>query len=203
MHVVVAGCLALAALATFSHGASAAALSSRYTPIDNVSCRFDPIGTEPGDEESQTKRCPGLGGVHVIVNVGGTTTSLGLEWPALRSRAAANRELAAGWSLGEKLEWRGFQKTKGFVPQAAILRVLFNREGSHAIERQVLAVIRVRLGRACLMGAVDMTDDKTPNERARALADGAGRTFVCGRDRPMAAGPPTEWTARVLASSAQ
>ena len=195
--------LLLAIVATSSSAASLDVRASRTTSIANKACRFDAIGAAAGDDESQTKRCPGLVNSRVVVTAAGTRVSLGFEWPHARPRAPFAAHIAVGWSLGETLEWRGNLYQGFFKPDSAIVRLLFNKDGSRTIERQVLAVMQVQTGSACLIGVIDMSADRMPYETAHRLADSKAKSFVCGKDSASVAGSASEWTGRALALSAQ
>lgn len=201
MRIIAYLSLALALIASASCAAPLDVRTSRSTSIANTACRFDPIGTAAGDDEVQTKRCPGLAYTRVIVTAAGTSVSLGFDWPRSRPRAPVAAGIAVGWSLGQSLEWRGNLFQGFFKPDSVIVRVLFNKDGSRSIEHQVLAVIQVQNGSACLIGVVDMGADKSPHETAQRLADAKAAVFACGRDVAGVAGPATEWTGRVLERS--
>lgn len=172
--------------------------ASVYTSLRNADCRFEPADG-PGSEESQTKRCLGVARVRVVVTSGGTSVALGFEWPGANPPADA-RSVVVGWSLGERLEWRGDGSGSHFDPDSVIVRVLFNRDESPQIGHQVLAVLRVRRGSACLRGVVDMSASRTPYELARRVSDDPS-AFVCGETKPSVEGQATEWTSRVVGRS--
>jgi hypothetical protein len=189
-------CLLLACVGL--QAARAAAPESRYTSIENKACRFDPVGKEPGDAEDQLKTCPGLGGTQVLVNSFHAMLRIGFAWPG-KPKVEPALPVVTASSAGMKLEWRGVATRKGFEPYAATVRMLFHEEGK-AGEQHVLAVMRVKRGEACLVGAVDIRANPNGYELARALADTAPQ-FNCKTDKARVVGAETEW-ARSLISSA-
>lgn len=189
----VAVCLLLACAAI---GAAAAA-ESRYTSIENKHCRFDPTGNEPGDAEDQLKTCPGLGGTQVLVNPSHTRLHIGFAWPG-RPKVAPAMAVVTGWSAGFKVEWRGLATRKGFAPYAATVRMRFKNDDKPG-EEQVLAVMRVKRGEACLVGAVDIRANRDAYALARTLADTAPQ-FDCAKDKPRIVGTETESAKAVVAN---
>jgi hypothetical protein len=181
--------------------APAAAEQSRLTSIANVDCIFAPIGDEPGDEEDQLKGCPGLGGAQVLVNALGTRLRIGFRWPKGPSPQKIVWVTEA-WSAGTAVDWRGVSDSKGFKPYAAIIRMKFQKEDTPAAGDQVLAVIRVGRGIACVMGAVDVGANRNPNRLAHALAD-ARPSFNCGTDKPTVGGVTTAAASRIAKGLAE
>lgn len=175
---------------------SADAAQSRFTSIANKDCKFAPIGHEPGEEDDQLKTCPGLGGSKVLVNALETRLRIGFAWQK-DARARAPVWVVEAWSAGFVIDWRGANGSKGFVPYAAIVRMKFARDGGPEVGDQVLAVIRVRHGDACVMGAVDTGANRNANELAREIAD-ARPSFTCGKDRPMIGGIGTPSAAEII-----
>jgi hypothetical protein len=169
--------------------APAAAGQSRLTSIANADCIFAPIGDEAGEEEDQLKTCSGLGGAQVLVNALGTRLRIGFRWPKGPSPQKAIWVTEA-WSAGTAVDWRGVSDSKGFKPYAAIIRMKLQKEDTPAAGDQVLAVIRVGRGIACVMGAVDVGANRNANRLAHALAD-ARSSFNCGRDKPTVGGVTT------------
>ena len=184
-------CVAALTCAGLVEPASAAGRSV-YTSIANKDCRFDPLGKGPDAAENQVKRCRGLEGAQAVVSSYHTVVGLALRWPGSRDAT----DLVTGWSLGEKLEWRG-PAAGPFRPEAVIVRVIFNDPETDK-KHQVLAIMRVKGGKACVMSAVDMTADPKPYETAQRVADEKAPSFVCGRSDRFAAGTPTQWTTHVL-----
>ena len=165
---------------------------SRFTDLVGRACQAEPAGGARAAE--QTKRCPGLGGASVVVTADHSQVALGYEWSA-REKAD---EVLANWSLGYKLEWRGFQTSRGFDPYATVIRVLFN-SGAEPADRPVLAVMRVRRGEACVMAVIDIASNPEAYEMARQLADSRALGFACGRDTARVEGVATPRATQLLA----
>ena len=164
---------------------------SRFTDLVGRSCHTEPFGGDLAAE--QTKRCAGLGGAKVVITAGQSHVALGYEWSG-RERA---EEVLRNWSLGYKLEWRGYKTDSGFEPYATIIRVLFNT-GAEPADRPVLAVMRVRRGEACIMGVVDIATNPDAYEMARQLADRRALGFLCGRDTASLEGVATARASELL-----
>lgn len=185
---ITATILATAMIIVAVSAGSAEAAQSRFTSIANKDCAFDPIGDEPG-EDDQLKTCRGLGGAQVLVNAKGTRLRIGFRWP----KGSYPKKVAwvtEAWSAGFTMDWRGPGSSKGFTPYAAIVRMKFAKDGGPEVGDQVLAVIRVLDGTACIMGAVDIGANKNANKLAHAVAD-AAPAFVCGKDKPVIGGMKT------------
>lgn len=175
---------------------SPTAAQNRFTSIANKDCTFAPIGDEPGDEEDQLKTCPGVGGAQVLVNALGTRLRIGFRWP----KGAHPQKIiwaVEAWSAGLTVDWRGSGKGEEFEPYAAIVRMKFQKQDLPVAGDQVLAVIRVAQGTACVMGAVDTGTNPNANEAAHALADAAA-SFVCGKDKPTIGGMRTKATEEIV-----
>lgn len=168
---------------------------SRYTDLVGGGCRFLANDPRPGD----VKRCRGLDGASPETVAGHTRTQF-----ALRFAPAPAPALLAAWSFGTRLEWRGRAGRAGFVPEAAILRVLLKdpESANPRADGQVLAVLRIDAPRrqACLAAALDASRPEA-NARAREAADRIAPRFRCGADRPTVVGDATMWTAAVLAEA--
>lgn len=185
--------LSLALLSHFVAPAHASTFESRYTSLANGSCIIAPSIDEETDE--QLKTCPGLNGILVVVSGLGTSVQIALAWDGAKADEAP--AVLEAWSAGEKMEWRGPVEAGAFTPQAAIVRMLFPKDGTPDVGHQVLAIIRVEDGQACLLGAVDIGANKDGYELARSRSDKAAG-FECDRDSPVAIGRKTEWTRRIL-----
>jgi hypothetical protein len=178
--------------------AEAAPPQSRYTSIENKDCRFEPVGDAPGEAEDQLKTCPGLGGAKLLVNAFHTSVRIGFAWPG-KPKAKIVLPVVSAWGAGLKVEWRGIAGAKGFEPYAATVRMKY-REDDKPGEQQVLAVMRVTRGAACLVGAVDVRANRDAYELARSLADTAP-TFDCAKDAARIVGTATEWAKSVVAEA--
>jgi hypothetical protein len=165
---------------------------SVYTELLKGRCQFISIDKETNEE--QVKRCPGHAGAEVLTRSSHTNVYLSFRW----SKKRVSEDVVSGWSLGDKVEWRGARNGKQFAPYATIVRVITKhpetmRDGGH-----VLAVIRIDQQSACLAAAVDVSANKEANVVAREAADTFARTFSCQKDKPRLFGPATEWTDQVI-----
>jgi hypothetical protein len=193
MRTIAATLLTFAVLASVP--ANAAAPQSRFTSIENKDCKFAPIGKGAGESEDQLKTCPGLGGARVLVNAFHARLRIGFAWNGRPQARVPN--VVEAWSAGMKVEWRGVAGAKGFEPYAATVRMLFSDEQTGKAGHAVLAVMQVRPGEACLMGAVDVGANKDAYDLARALADTAP-SFTCGSDKPRIRGAVTQWAKAII-----
>jgi len=87
----------------------------------------------------------------VIVSSFGTRVRIGFAWGAGK-RQRSKPSVVEAWSAGEKIEWRSYKGVKGFVPYAAIVRMIFPKDEGPQAGHQLLAVMRVSEDQACLMG---------------------------------------------------
>lgn len=173
--------------------AHASNFESRYTSIANEDCVIAPSIDE--EVEEQLKTCPGVTGISVVVSGLGTSVQIALAWDGTKAEEAP--AVVEAWSAGEKMEWRGPVEAGVFNPQAAVVRMLFPKDGTPDIGHQVLAIIRLQDDQACLLGAVDIGANKDGYELARSWSDKAA-DFECDRDSPVAIGRETEWTRRII-----
>lgn len=169
-------------------------MTSRYTSLMGPECRLAQRQPSGDEVDEEVKRCPGLGGFDVVLFLDHAQTAMTLAPRAARGEP----ETVRAWSVGERIEWRGRSPRGAFRPEAAIVRLKMNREGSPVVARQILAVMRVDERRACLVGLIDMTSNASPYDLARKMADRHAADHQCGRDRPRALGLPTPWTDRLL-----
>lgn len=185
--------LSLALLSLPAAPVHASTFESRYTSLANSSCIIAPSIDEEMDE--QLKTCPGFKGILVVVSGLGTSVQIALAWDGARADEAP--AVVEAWSAGEKMEWRGPVEAGVFNPQAAVVRMLFPKDGTPDVGHQVLAIIRVEDDQACLLGAVDIGANKDGYELARSRSDKAAG-FECDRDSPVVIGRETEWTRRII-----
>lgn len=195
MHRLTTLCFGLFASLLWA-GSSLAAepMTSRYTSLTGSECRLAPRQSSEDEGDEEVKRCPGLGGFEAVLFLDHAQTALTLAPRAARGEP----ETVRAWSVGERIEWRGWPPRGAFRPDAAIVRLKMNREGSPVAARQILAVLRVEERRACLVSLIDMTANPNPYDLARETADRSAADHRCGRDKPRAFGLPTSWTERVL-----
>lgn len=175
----------------------ALAADSVYTELVKGRCRFLPISSVP--EAPQVKTCPGHGGAQPMTTAGGTTVAFGLRW----SKSRSDDDIVTGWSLGNKVEWRGVATGKGFQPYAIIVRVIPKDPDTMRGGGPVLAVIRLEARGACLATGVDVIANADANTLAREAADTIAHGFTCGQDTPRVTGAATQWTQAVLGDGGQ
>lgn len=172
--------------------APAQAPESVYTELLKGRCKF--ISIEKETNEEQVKRCPGHGGAQVLTRASHTTEYLSFRW----SKSRMAEDVVSGWSLGDKVEWRGARTRNGFEPYATIVRVIVKDPDTLVGGGHVLAVVRIGKRDACLAAAVDVSANKEANALAREAADTIARTFACGKDKPRVSGAATRWTEAVI-----
>jgi hypothetical protein len=180
----------LVAVATISVHAQAP--ESVYTELLKGRCKFISIDEETNEE--QVKRCPGHGGAAALTRASHTNVYLSFRW----SQKRVAEDVVHGWSLGDKVEWRGVRNGKQFVPYATIVRVITKDPETLVGGGHVLAVMRMEKQSACLAAAVDATANKDANALAREAADTFARTFSCAKDKPRLFGPETKSTEQVI-----
>jgi hypothetical protein len=185
-------CTVLAAACVLGAPARAQAPESVYTELLKGRCKF--ISIEKETNEEQVKRCPGHGGAQVLTRASHTTVYLSFRW----SKSRMAEDVVSGWSLGDKVEWRGARTRNGFAPYATIVRVIVKDPDTLVGGGHVLAVVRIGKRDACLAAAVDISANKEANALAREAADAIARTFACGKDRPRVHGAATRWTEAVI-----
>ncbi len=146
--------------------------TSAYTPLDLDRCTR--IG--PGEEESDTWRCPGYGGIPLFVGYGDLRFDVdaGEDNHVWESHAAPN-------TLPDRVEWR----LRGGRPRAIIYRLrLTDAEGRAG--RSLLGVETIsRAGEwaGCLVAWID-GDVPNANAVARRYADRDHQSFQCGHSEP-------------------
>jgi len=187
-------CCAVLAAACMLGGATAPAQApeSVYTELLKGRCKFISIDKETNEE--QVKRCPGHGGAQVLTRASHTTVYLSFRW----SKSRMAEDVVSGWSLGDKVEWRGARTRNGFEPYATIVRVIVKDPDTLVGGGHVLAVMRIAQREACLAAAVDVSANKEANALAREAADTVARTFACGKDKPRVSGAATKSTEAVI-----
>lgn len=171
--------------------AHAQAPESLYTELLKGRCKFISIDEETNEE--QIKRCPGHG-AQVLTRASHTTVYLGFRW----SKTHAAEDVVSGWSLGDKVEWRGLRSRSGFAPYATIVRVITKHPETMRGGGHVLAVLRMEKRNACLAAAVDVSANKEANALARGAADTFVRAFSCDQDKPRVFGATSEWMEQVI-----
>lgn len=108
--------LSFALVATFAC-AAAPQPASVETELVKGRCRFITDDGEVGGYAE--KRCPGLAGAQVYTVARPSRVSLSLRWGNAKAE-----NIVQSWSLGTRLEWRGFGKRNAFKPYAAIVTAI-------------------------------------------------------------------------------
>jgi hypothetical protein len=148
----------------------AGAPTSAYSALNLDNCEILTVA-HAGEGDWSVRRCPGRGGVSLIVNEDDSRFDIdvGVDNGQFESPAVIS-------DLGPQVEWR----SEGGRPFAIIYR--YNIPEASAGNRSELAVESVgRPGRpGCLVALI--TASPTGNARAREIADTRARTFRCGRD---------------------
>lgn len=178
------------AIATLTSGA-ALAEESRITELIGGRCRFVSIDKETNEE--QVKSCPGPGSY--AAETRSSHTNVYLAFPYRKARAP--REVIYGWSLGDKVDWRGTLEKNAFKPYAAIVRVIVRDPETMKGGGHVLATIRLDGATACVAALIDVSANKEANALAREAAD-AARSFDCAKDKLVEKGVSTKWTQSLL-----
>jgi len=168
-------------IAMLAEPALAQAVTHVDTELVKGRCRFIDDDGEVGDYA--LKRCPGLAGARVFTVAAVSHVSL-----SFRGKVKAEN-VVSGYSLGDKLEWRGIKSKQGFEPYAVIVRVIQRDPDKLTDEKEpekrfnVLAVLRVEPRIACLMAVADETENKNALVLARAAADAEDDDFSSRFDR--------------------
>ncbi len=189
--------LAVMMIAMLAEPTLAQLVTSLDTDLVNGRCRFIDDDGEVGDYA--LKRCPGLAGARVYTTASPAHVSLTFRW----GKAAAEK-VVSGYSLGDKLEWRGIKSKQGFKPYAVIVRVIerdpaaLTKEEGAEKRFNVLAVLRIEPRNACPMAVVDETENKDALALARAAADAEAPAFVCESNKAKMLGTPSRWAKEVL-----
>lgn len=163
----------------------------------NRPCRIIDDDGEVGDYT--LVRCPGLAGARVYTTASVAHVALSFRW----GKATAEK-VVSGYSLGDKLEWRGIRSKQGFKPYAAIVRVIqrdpnaLTKEEGAEKRFNVLAVLRIEARNACLMAAVDETENNDALALARAAAGTEAPTIACETQKPKILGTASRWAQEVI-----
>ena len=142
---------------------------------------------EPADHEVVHRACRVLGAFNVETTYRGTSVSF-----ILRGRGGEAR-LGAGYSVGDKIEWRGRREGGRFVPDSAIVRLTSRNTAGRPVS--AFAILRIDNGRPCTAALLDASGAGA-NTRARKAADAAA-SCPCGAG-PAVIGPETDSVREVL-----
>jgi hypothetical protein len=184
----VAGAIVLAMLA--ASPAMAETVESATTPFVVDKCRHK-AGTEP--EDGGTWRCPGLGGIAVVMAEGDARVYVSYG-PRASREPAASETLAALNGEGKSIEWRIAREGSKRRPFATIMRwttaVVTDdpKVEDGTVRGEVLVVTRLGSGGVCHVGYVDGRQNPNADDLAREIADKRARSFRCGKDKPIVLG---------------
>ncbi len=151
--------------------ALAGAPTSAYTPLDLGQCEIVSVA-HAGEGDWVNRRCPGRGGVTLIVSEDDARFDLdaGADNDEWESPSPLNE-------LGPQVEWR----IEGGRAFAIIYRYTIPEAIAGGRSMMAVETIGTRLRRGCLVALIP--GGPTANARARQIADTRARTFRCGRDR--------------------
>ena len=190
--------LLLLTAALFAGPAMAQSVVSVDTPLTvKKPCRIIEDDGEVGDYT--LVRCPGLGGSRVYTAASVANVKLMIRW----GKGKGEGHIANGYSLGEKLEWRGVKNKGAFKPHAVIVRVIerdhesMDNDGSYKTYN-VLSIIRIAQREACQVAAIDEHDNADALALARTAADTEAPKFKCGSDKARIVGKPSKWAQEAI-----
>jgi len=189
--------LLLLFIALLAGPASAQAPVSVETPLNvKKPCRIVKDDGEVGDYT--LVRCPGLGGARAYTEASVANVKLSLRW-----RKADEGHVVNGYSLGEKLEWRGLKDKGGFKPYAIIVQIIERDDNAmdndgHYKTYNVLGIIRIGRRKACQMAAIDEEANPDALALARATADADAPKFSCAQDKARIVGKPSKWAQQAI-----
>ncbi|MBL8590060.1 MAG: hypothetical protein JNK46_16120 [Methylobacteriaceae bacterium] len=180
-----AGALALV-VALCGGAAAQEALVSVYSDISRGRCATHDgraaRARAAGDHDPVVYRCPTLPGRSVELRFMGAAVGLAFGAPAKRTTPM---QLATGYDVGPRIEWRGLGAGAAFQPKAAILRLVERDETGKP--GSALAILKVEGTEVCAAGFVDGARADA-NAAARRLADDIAGDFACGAT-PRVVGP--------------
>ncbi len=173
---IIAGILIdLTLLALFCTGAFAQGNDSVYTKLDlNNECSII-----HADDFGATFACPGYRGYPVMVAEGDLRMFVSYGLDSLNERAA-EQTLSAFNTIGETLEWRLADRTRGSTPIATILRY-FAEDGLGG-QQQFLIVTKVKQGATCQVARINASKYANANQIARDVADTMAEDFDCANE---------------------
>ena len=169
--------------------AAAGSIESAYTSIDDKeACALVGLGAEGEGDWAETV-CTGFRGFPVIISYGDARESVFYGFPPDTDDRFANWESFGSFnSVGPKIEWRYERDGERVLPFATIHRWFVSEPEDSTKSTQVLVVEKVGTlpeRQGCVVGYVVATGDPRANEKAREIADGQVRGFVCGSDEPV------------------
>ena len=165
--------------------------------IESATTRFNvdqcphEAGTEP--EDGGSWRCPGFGGIAVVIAEDDARVYVSYGPRAMRE-PAASQTLAAFNGEGTVIEWRIARERDGKRrPFATIMRwntivTVDASKDDGTVRGEVLVVTRLGPGGVCHVGYVDGKQNANADELAREIAYRHARGFRCGKDKPIVLG---------------
>lgn len=180
-----------ATILALQHSAAASAdVVSVYSDVARRKCASS--GKATGEDDPVTYRCRLIDGLTLKTTYLGAAVRISI----LRAGKDVGLRLGASYDIGDRLEWRGARVEGGFIPAAAILR-LIARTGPDSFA-SVLVVLRVDGDKICPAAWLDAVATANANVAARRVADGMASTFHCGIDAARVVGPQTELVQDVI-----
>ncbi len=180
-----------AAIALAVSPAMAETIESATTPFNVDKCPHRE-GTAP--EDGGSWRCPGFGGIAVVMTAGDARVYVSYG-PRAAHEPAAAQTLAAPNGEGSSIEWRISRDRDGRRrPFATIMRwttaVVTDdpKVEDGTVRGEVLVVTRLGPGGVCHVGYVDARQNANAADLARDIADRNARSFRCGKDKPIVLG---------------
>jgi len=151
---------------------------SIYTELSDKICKDRT--PEPDSGAIYAADCPGTAGYKVYFSASDHSQLLSLTDPAGRETNLPFPRIvssAAGFVLGDKIEWRMDSKNKDAKPYALIVRInkFIDPEDFNKTEKY-LAVVNLRSDRPCVTDLVPGSTDQ--NLKARQLADVKDRECI-------------------------
>ena len=170
--------------------------TSVYSEVSRTRCPNDfnkPL-SQLGEHQAITYSCPGRGGYAVDVAYLGAAVRVAIRRSGEKGGKA---QLGAGFDVGDRIEWRGASRERGFDPGAAILR-LKNREAKNKLG-EVLGIVRIEDGKACAAAFIDASANPGAQELARRTADEVAAGPGCSSVTPHVVGATTERVKEAMA----
>lgn len=151
--------------------ASAQAIQSVYTDLNQKKCKT--IHVDPGPGESSTQQCPGIAGYKLLVHEGDLRQSITVVKPdgSKHDLDFWSKVGSGGFSyVGPRAEWRVKRQKGKIVPIALIVRYEVSEASDNPNKKtSYLTVTKITPGQICLTDSVRPSPNM--NVEARRLAD--------------------------------
>lgn len=145
-------------------------ITSIYTDLSGNNCKIIKEDRETG---SSVRRCPGVGGFHLLIADDDSRMSISVVTPDRKEHPLDywNVITRSFSSLGNKAEWRVIKHQEKIAPIALIVRVNAYEHGDLASpkNKSYLAVAKITAGEICVTRKIGPTVNA--NEQARRAAD--------------------------------